>query len=166
MVHLSVHRHNVWLRWAPLSLAELKLGEPKLRGYRGRAGGLLPEPADRPALRPHQLCSRHQPGGSVRNTQSMTRHLSWTSNMQKISLFHLHVPLTHYWKPDVSASNHACFLQTLTLQGAPEPVMPRVTWYWRSVFGVEAGGLDHPMAPEHGTAAAHCSLGAKCRGQF
>lgn len=63
-----------WFRWAPLSPTELQLGEPKLRGHRGRAGGLLPEPADRPALRPHQLRSRHQPGGSVRDeTKHMTQ---------------------------------------------------------------------------------------------
>lgn len=51
---------------------------------------------------------------------------------------------------------HACFLQIFPFQGAPEPVMPGVTRYWLSVFGVEAGWLDHPMVPEHGTTAAHC----------
>lgn len=81
----------------------------------------------------------------------------------------MHVPLAHYWKPAVSASlrqKHACFLQAFPFQGALEPAMPGVTWYRHPVFGVETRGLDHPMVPERGTAAARCSLGVKSRGHI
>ncbi|XP_065554271.1 uncharacterized protein LOC136023602 isoform X4 [Lathamus discolor] len=39
-------------------------GEPGVQRHRGRAGGLSPEPAPRPALRAHQLRPRRQPRGA------------------------------------------------------------------------------------------------------
>lgn len=54
-------------------VAELKHRNPKLRGHRGSTGGLLPEPEDRPAVRPDQLRPRGQPGGSVRDASTFSR---------------------------------------------------------------------------------------------
>lgn len=44
---------------------EQQRGQPQLCWHRGCAGVLPSEPAHRPALRTHQLRSRHQPGGWV-----------------------------------------------------------------------------------------------------
>lgn len=44
---------------------ELGLRECKLRRHRRRAGGVLRLSPESAALRPHQLCSCHQPGGTV-----------------------------------------------------------------------------------------------------
>ena len=50
--------------------AELQHRRPQLCGHRGRAGGLLPEPAQCPAVRTHQLRPCHQPSGQVRVTHT------------------------------------------------------------------------------------------------
>lgn len=93
-----------------------------------------------------------------------------SSKKKKTNLFVLFARATRsLLEASCSASfmqKHARFLQIFPFQGAPEPVMPGVTRYWHSVFGVEAGWLDHPMVPEHGTTAAHCSLGVKSGGHI
>lgn len=66
-----------------VSPAELKLGQPKLCGHRRRARVVLPEPADCSAVRPDQLCSRHQPGGSVRDAQTVSRGKNAPSHIHR-----------------------------------------------------------------------------------
>lgn len=64
-----VDKRGHWEPWSPskcpLHPPEQQRGQPQLCRHRGRAGVLPPEPAHRPALRSHQLCPRHQPGGWV-----------------------------------------------------------------------------------------------------
>lgn len=63
----SLHNVYIWV-FCCISfvfVVELEGWKPQLRGHRRCDGGVFPEPEDCPALWPHQLCSRHQSGGSV-----------------------------------------------------------------------------------------------------
>lgn len=68
-----------------LCVAERRRRQPQLRGHRGRAGGLLPEPEDGAAVRTHQLRTGHQQSGKV----SLSSHDGYTSvsNLSKQFFF-------------------------------------------------------------------------------
>lgn len=53
--------------------AERRRRQPLVQRHRGHPGGLSPEPAQRPALRPHQLRPRGQPCGPVRRGALLPR---------------------------------------------------------------------------------------------